>query len=1286
MKGSSKKFSSFIKNYSIPFQWLIRKGESLFHPHKFPRKFDEASKKLEERYQRIFEDSKDMVYVTSADGRHIDVNQAGVELLGFNSKEEMMQLYARDVFLIPEDRERFIREVTKLGFVKDYETKLKKKDGTPIDVLITANLRRDPAGKIIGYDGIIKDITDRKRMEEELAQKTKELETLYDLNILINQSLDIDHILHTAIEKAASMTGFEIGAIYLLDKQGNYLERKAHIGLPLRLFEDGKFFKYGEGVSGKAIQERRPITASIHEYSTYREVPAVMVEEGIQTLVGIPLQAKGEVVGAISLLSHSPRELSPREINLLESIGNQIGIALENATLFSKVAKVKSEWETTFNAVTDLLTIRDKDYRILQANRAAFERFRLKPEDLGNRHCYEMFYHRDQPCEGCYLTQTLLTKKPTSGEKESQYLEGIFHYYSFPIFNEMGEVVAIVNLLREITEEKRLEKEKELVNRINKILASNLDLREMIRMVRSELRQVMDFEKLSLSLFDGNEEGFRFYALEKDYDAGALVENALYPLQGTNLKQVMDTKKPLILPDFSMSDSWVAQRLLKEEGIRSALIFPLEFKGKIIGTLNFGSRKYHHFSEENIHLLKQIGPSLAISIQNALLFEETKKRLNELTILYEMMKISASSLNLNEMLREMMKSLNHFFHFDALGILLMDENKKQLHLHPASYHGLSMGHVERLELLVGQGITGWVAQKGEPLMVNDVSQDSRYICGDESIRSEMCVPMKVGQKVIGVIDVQSQTLNAFTEDDLRLLSIVGGQLANLIENIRLYEEIKKSEERYRAVIEGAHDGICVIGKDNRFKYVNKSMIEIQGYPPEELIGKEFLEFLDEGSKQLMMGRFAQWREGKKLSPQFELNTYQKNGDLRNIEINARVIKDSKGETNYVVFVKDITEKKKMEEKLLQTEKLRSLAEMASGVAHDFNNALAVILGNTQLLLYTVQDEEIKKTLRTIEKVSKDSAQTVRRLQDFTRKKAPHELFKVDVNSMIRDSIEITKPRWKDEIQKRGLQIEMVTHLEGVPLVLGNPSELKEVFTNLIFNAIEAMPRGGKIEIRTFQKEKKVFIKISDTGMGIPEEIKKKIFDPFFTTKPFTNTGLGLSLAYGIIKRLEGEIEVESKVGKGTVFTLVLPSEGEEKEVEVSSPSIKKGRKARILVIDDEEFVRNVLYQTLAQEDHQVTLAENGEKGIQLFKEKKFDMVLTDLGMPGMSGWDVCRQVKEMSPNTPVGMITGWGMETSRKEMEKYGLNFIISKPFDLNKILNVVAENMDPSIEKRVSP
>jgi len=268
---------------------------------------------------------------------------------------------------------------------------------------------------------------------------------------------------------------------------------------------------------------------------------------------------------------------------------------------------------------------------------------------------------------------------------------------------------------------------------------------------------------------------------------------------------------------------------------------------------------------------------------------------------------------------------------------------------------------------------------------------------------------------------------------------------------------------------------------------------------------------------------------------------RKDGTKKYVEVSISLKKDALGKPiGFRGITRDITDRKRIEEQLFQAEKLRAVGEMASGVAHDFNNALAAILGNTQLLLYTAQDEALKETLKIIEQVARDSSQTVRRLQDFTRKPVAQELFKVDINAIVKDSIEITKPKWKDEAQSKGIPIEMVSNLEDIPFASGNASELREVFTNIIFNAIEAIPGGGKIEIRTFKKRRDIFIQISDTGVGIAEEAKKRIFEPFFTTKPFTNTGLGLSMSYGIVKRFGGEIEVESKVGQGTTFTIILP--------------------------------------------------------------------------------------------------------------------------------------------------
>ena len=1234
----------------------------------------EALQETEERYRRIFENSKDMVFITSVDGKFIDVNEAGVEILGYGSKERLLGTKSTHTYFDAEERPRFQGEIDQKGFVKDYEVRLKREDGTPVDALITASVRKDKEGRIIGYEGIIKDISIRKRMEEGLIQRTKELEALYDLSVLINQTLDLDRVLPDALDRASNLTGFEMGGIYLFRETDQTLELEYSKGHSRAFVENVKVLKPGEGISGKAFQLKEPIFPSVDEYISSSTFP-YLEEEGIKALVGVPLLAKGNAVGALTLSSRSIRQLGQREINLLESIGNQIGLALENAILFSAVAKAKSEWETTFDAVTDLITIRYKDYRIIRGNKAAFKRYGLKPDQMIGKRCFEVLHQKDQPCEGCLVTETLQTKKPASGERESKYLNGTFQYYTFPIYNEEREVVAVVDLAREITEEKRIETEKEVVNNINKVLASSLDVRQVIKAVHSELKVVLNSDRMTVVLFDETA-GFRYFALEKDLEAGELVAQAVHPRKGTPFEKMTETGSPFFVPDTTRSDFWMDRKVAKE-GILSVLAFPLEYKGKIIGAMNFGSKESSHFSDHHVTFLRSIAPGVAISIQNALLFEETKKRLDELTILYEIMKISASSLNLDKMLKEIINSLNNFFKFEALGILLVDENTRRLMPHPASYDEVHMREIDALGLCVGKGITGWVAEKGEPLLVNDVREDDRYVCTDENVRSEMCVPLKIGQKVMGVVDVRSKALNAFSEDDLRLLSIVGGQLATIVDNLHLYEEIKQSEEKYRTVVEGVREGVAVLGTDFKFNYVNNRLSEIFGYSKGELTGMDFRNVLTEEDRQSVVDRYVRWMRKEEGTPHLEFAILRKDGEIRSMEMSNKEMRDPQGNLSFVALMRDITEKKKMEEQLLQAEKLRALAEMASGVAHDFNNALAAILGNTQLLLYTVQDEKLKETLKTIEKVTKDSAQTVRRLQDFTRKKVHEELYNVDINAVVKDSIEITKPKWKDEAQSRGIGIEVVSNLGKIAFVSGSASELREMLTNMIFNAIEAMPEGGRIEIRTFEKKKKVYVAISDTGIGIGEEVKKKIFEPFFTTKPFTNTGLGLSMSYGIVKRFGGQIEVESKVGCGTTFTIVLPAGGGGKEEVVLPTAIKKGRKARILVIDDEEFVRSVLLRTLAQASHRVTLAEDGEKGLRLFKEGKFDMVLTDLGMPGMSGWEVCRVIKAISPHTPVGMITGWGAKIGQNKLEEYGLDFYISKPFDLQQILNAVTRALE---------
>jgi len=378
----------------------------------------------------------------------------------------------------------------------------------------------------------------------------------------------------------------------------------------------------------------------------------------------------------------------------------------------------------------------------------------------------------------------------------------------------------------------------------------------------------------------------------------------------------------------------------------------------------------------------------------------------------------------------------------------------------------------------------------------------------------------------------------------------------------------------------------------------------------------------------------------------------------------------------------LQELRQAQDQVVQAEKLRAMGEMASGVAHDFNNVLAVVLGNIQLLLHQLNrlsPEEIREGLKAIERSAKDGAETIRRIQEFTGVRRDKDFISTSLNEMVTEVVSITQPRWKGQTQKKGIQVELTMRLGEIPLIMGNPSELREVLTNLIFNAVDAMPNGGMLAVVTEpQAEDWVEMRISDTGVGMTEEVKKRVFDPFFTTKGVTNSGLGMSVSYGIIKRHGGEILIESEPGKGTTFIIHLPTGyAEEKVASKEAPPSLGFRQARILVIDDEDSVRDILSRILKTKGHQVAVASNGEEGIERFRSEPFDLVFTDLGMPKLSGWEVGKMIKGMDPKVPVAMITGWGVELDRAKLSESGIDLIVSKPFNFDQVIHLVSEAME---------
>ncbi|OLC17469.1 MAG: hypothetical protein AUH29_01770 [Candidatus Rokubacteria bacterium 13_1_40CM_69_27] len=365
-------------------------------------------------------------------------------------------------------------------------------------------------------------------------------------------------------------------------------------------------------------------------------------------------------------------------------------------------------------------------------------------------------------------------------------------------------------------------------------------------------------------------------------------------------------------------------------------------------------------------------------------------------------------------------------------------------------------------------------------------------------------------------------------------------------------------------------------------------------------------------------------------------------------------------------------------RIVQAERLRALGEMAGGLAHDFNNTLAVVLGRAQLLLNQTDDPELRRQLRVIEEAATEGARTIRRIMEFARKRRDRPFQSVELNQLIREVVELTRPRWKDDAEARGISYEVRVETAPVPPVAGDPYELREALTNVVLNALDAMPRGGQITLATSGEGDHVRCVVADTGVGMTEEVRQRMFEPFFTTKGEKGSGLGLSVMYGIIVRHGGEVDVESRPGQGTAFTIRLPVAREPVAPPAPLAPAPPRPGARVLVIDDEPHVRAILMETLTRDGYRVTVSGDGREGITRFDAETFDLVITDLGMPGLTGWDVAHHVKRQRPRTPVVLVTGWGDRLSLEEIQERGVDFLVSKPFALDQVRAVVRRALVP--------
>jgi PAS domain S-box-containing protein len=533
----------------------------------------------------------------------------------------------------------------------------------------------------------------------------------------------------------------------------------------------------------------------------------------------------------------------------------------------------------------------------------------------------------------------------------------------------------------------------------------------------------------------------------------------------------------------------------------------------------------------------------------------------------------------------------------------------------------------------------------------------------QSGETRVVCPIREDGNVLGYLTVANRAgTRPIDPRERELLEMLSDYLAVAIHNSRLYGEVAETKQYLEQLISSAGDAIVSVDGEGNIRGWNPAAERIFGQAVDQVVGQPFASLVP--PDPLRHARAALSRENPVRA--FDVTTKRADGRPLNLAVTLSYLPGRDGgPAGLLAIVRDMTTQREIEAQMHQSERLTALGQMAGGIAHDFNNLLQAILGYAQLMARSPGNADVvRRGLDVIEKAANGGAETVRRIQKFARLRPDEPFVTMDLNQVVRDSLAITRPRWEEKKVKGGVPLQLELELGPVPVVMGRPAELNEVITNLVLNAIDAMPKGGTLRIRTrLGDHRHAVITVADTGMGMSDEVRKKVFDPFFTTKGEEGTGLGLSVSHSIVERHGGDLKVDSRPGEGTTFSITLPI-GMNPSGEATpggDPGVE--RKGRILLVDNDPQVLSILGEMLKDAGHHVLPVPSGPEALRVFVPSAFDLVITNVGMPEMSGWDVAEQLRARDPDVPVIFITGWGLqEEDQARCRRLGITALLFKP------------------------